>query len=169
MNATNIMYAFHFYAASHKDNYRAEVSRAAATLPLFVTEFGTVSATGGGAVDTASSTAWLDLLDQLKISYANWTYSDAAEGSAAFKPGTCAGSTYAGTGVAHRVGHVDPLPDPHRRRLLTAGHSAEVVITGGRANLSPGRPVMRAGPIFSARTCERPERPLRALRGLPDP
>ena len=104
VRATNIMYAFHFYAASHKDNYRAEVQRAAAVLPLFVTEFGTVQATGGGAVDTASTTAWLDLLDRLKIGYANWTYSDANEGSGAFKPGTCAGGTYAGTGVLTESG-----------------------------------------------------------------
>jgi endoglucanase len=99
VNATNIMYAFHFYAASHKDNYRAAVSRAASQLPLFVTEFGTVSASGGGAMDRASTTAWLDLLDQLKISYANWTYSDAAESSAAFQPGTCNGSDYSSSGV----------------------------------------------------------------------
>ncbi|WP_149100711.1 cellulase family glycosylhydrolase [Actinoplanes teichomyceticus] len=104
VRAQNIMYAFHFYAASHKDNYRAEVQKAAASLPLFVSEFGTVSATGGGAVDLSSSTAWIDLLDQLKISYANWTYSDAGEGSAAFRSGTCNGSTYAGTGVLSESG-----------------------------------------------------------------
>jgi endoglucanase len=99
VNASNIMYTFHFYAASHRDSYRAELERAAARLPMFVTEFGTVSYTGDGAVDSASSTAWLDLLDRLKISYANWTYSDASEGSAAFRPGTCAGGTYAGTSM----------------------------------------------------------------------
>ncbi|WP_433393203.1 cellulase family glycosylhydrolase [Micromonospora sp. KLBMP9576] len=99
VNATNIMYTFHFYAASHRDNYRAEVERAAARLPLFVTEFGTVDYTGDGGVDVASSNAWLDLLDRLKISYANWTYSDKAEGSAALRPGTCAGGTYTGPGV----------------------------------------------------------------------
>lgn len=104
VNATNIMYAFHFYAASHKDTYRATVSRAAAKLPLFVTEFGTVSATGGGAMDQASTTAWLDLLDQLKISYANWTYSDANESSAAFKPGTCNGTDYSSSGVLTESG-----------------------------------------------------------------
>ncbi|MEJ2853709.1 MULTISPECIES: cellulase family glycosylhydrolase [unclassified Saccharothrix] len=104
VNATNIMYAFHFYAASHKDNYRATVSRAASRLPLFVSEFGTVSATGGGAFDQASSTAWLDLLDQLKISYVNWTYSDANESSAALRPGTCNGSTYTGSGVLTESG-----------------------------------------------------------------
>ncbi|MGC9382283.1 cellulase family glycosylhydrolase [Streptomyces sp. MH13] len=104
VNAANIMYAFHFYAASHKDNYRTTVSRAASRLPLFVSEFGTVSATGGGAVDRASSIAWLDVLDQLKISYANWTYSDANEGSAAFKPGTCDGTDYSGSGVLTESG-----------------------------------------------------------------
>lgn len=104
VNASNIMYAFHFYAASHKDTYRAAVSRAATKLPLFVTEFGTVTYTGGGAVDRASSTAWLDLLDQLKIGYANWTYSDADEGSAAFKPGTCNGTDYSSSGVLTESG-----------------------------------------------------------------
>jgi endoglucanase len=103
VNATNIMYTFHFYAASHKDNYRSAVSRAATKLPLFVTEFGTVSATGGGALDQSSTTAWLDLLDQLKISYANWTYSDANESSAALRPGTCAGSDY-GSGTLTESG-----------------------------------------------------------------
>ncbi|NBE79909.1 cellulase family glycosylhydrolase [Micromonospora rubida] len=104
VNAGNIMYAFHFYAASHRDNYRAELERAAARLPMFVTEFGTVTYTGGGAVDAASSTAWLDLLDRLKISYANWTFSDADEGSAAYRPGTCYGGTYTGTAVLTESG-----------------------------------------------------------------
>ncbi|MFF5291533.1 glycoside hydrolase family 5 protein [Paractinoplanes globisporus] len=95
----NIMYAFHFYAASHKDNYRAELTRAAAKLPMFVTEFGTVTFTGNGTFDAASTTTWLDLLDRLKVSYANWTFSDIDESSAALKPGTCAGSKFTGTGV----------------------------------------------------------------------
>jgi endoglucanase len=104
VNATNIMYAFHFYAASHTDSYRTVVNRAASRIPLFVTEFGTVTYTGGGAVDRASTTAWLDLLDKHKIGYANWTYSDADEGSAAFKPGTCNGSDYSSSGVLTESG-----------------------------------------------------------------
>ena len=104
VNASNIMYAFHFYAASHGDNYRSALSSAAARIPMFVTEFGTVDYTGGGSFDQSSSTTWLNLLDSLKISYANWTYSDASESSAAFKPGTCSGSTYAGTGVLTQSG-----------------------------------------------------------------
>ena len=98
------MYTFHFYAASHGDSYRAEVARASALIPIFVTEFGTVTYTGGGNFDQASSTAWLDLLDQKKISYANWTFSDADESSAAFKPGTCGGSDYSSGNVLSQSG-----------------------------------------------------------------
>ncbi|ROS23755.1 cellulase family glycosylhydrolase [Cellulomonas sp. PhB150] len=110
---SNIMYTFHFYAASHYDNYRNEVRNAASKLPIFVTEFGTTSATGGGTVDIGSSTTWLDLLDSLKISYVNWTYSDADESSAAFKPGTCSGSSY-GTGQLTQSGQFV------RSRIMTA-------------------------------------------------
>lgn len=99
VNAQNVMYTFHFYAASHGDAYRDTVRRAAARIPLFVTEFGTVDYTGSGPFDQASSTTWLDLLDSLKISYANWTFSDAPESSAALLPGTCAGSNFSGTDV----------------------------------------------------------------------
>jgi endoglucanase len=95
----NVMYAFHFYAASHKENYRAEITKAAAKLPMFVTEFGTVTFTGSGTFDAGSTTTWLNLLDRLKISYANWTFSDIDESSAALKPGTCSGSRFAGTSV----------------------------------------------------------------------
>jgi endoglucanase len=99
VDAKNIMYTFHFYAASHHQRYRTVLSRAARELPLFVSEFGTVRADGAGRPDVASTTAWLDRLDSLKISYANWTWSDAPEGSAAFRAGTCDGSTFTGTGV----------------------------------------------------------------------
>ncbi len=105
VNASNVMYTFHFYAASHGDSYRNELARAAALIPMFVTEFGTVTYTGGGNFDQASSTAWLDLLDQKKISYADWTYSDADESSAAFKPGTCAaGSDFSSSNVLTQSG-----------------------------------------------------------------
>jgi len=113
VNFPNIMYTFHFYAASHTDTYRNEVRNAASKLPLFVTEWGTTSATGGGTVDIQSSTAWLDLLDSLKISHVNWTYSDANESSAAFKAGTCSGSNY-GTSQLSQSGQFV------RSRIMTA-------------------------------------------------
>ena len=126
-----MMYTFHFYAASHKDKYRAAVARAADRLPLFVTEFGTVSATGGGNVDLNSSTAWLDLLDSKKISYANWTYSDANESSAAFKPGTCAAGSYTNSSSLSESGAWV------RGRIRTADSSSSDGFASGPVGAAP--------------------------------
>lgn len=115
VKATNIMYAFHFYAASHKDNYRAEVQSAAQKLPLFVTEFGTGSADGNGSVDTASTTTWLDLLDKLKISYANWSWADKSEATAALQSGACSSGSFSslsdsGKLLKSRISTADNFP-----------------------------------------------------------
>lgn len=109
----NVMYTFHFYAASHGADRRAVVARAATELPLFVTEFGSQTFTGDGTNDFASTTAWLDLLRADKISYGMWSLSDGHETNSVFKPGTCAGTTFAGTGVLTETGRYI------RSRILT--------------------------------------------------
>jgi endoglucanase len=104
VDADNVMYTFHFYAASHGEDRRAAVARAAKSLPLFVSEFGTQTFTGDGANDLAGATAWLDLLKSLKISYAMWSFSDGPETNSVFVRGTCAGTSYAGEGVLTESG-----------------------------------------------------------------
>ncbi|MEJ3749204.1 glycoside hydrolase family 5 protein [Actinomycetes bacterium KLBMP 9797] len=104
VDADNIMYTFHFYAASHGADRRAVVARAAARLPLFVSEFGTQTFTGDGANDLASATAWLDLLKSFKIGYAMWSFSDGRESNSAFRQGTCQGTEYAGAEVLTESG-----------------------------------------------------------------
>jgi len=42
-------------------------------IALFVTEWGTTYATGGGFVFIEESDAWLDYLDEHKISWCNWS------------------------------------------------------------------------------------------------
>jgi endoglucanase len=101
----NVMYTFHFYAASHKEDRQAVVARAAKSLPLFVSEFGTQTFTGDGANDLASATTWLDLLRSLKISYSMWSFSDGKETNSVFKQGTCAGTSFAGTDVLTESGN----------------------------------------------------------------
>jgi hypothetical protein len=84
LTGTNIAYGFHFYAATHKQYYRDKLQTALNNnLPVFVTEWGTVNADGGGSVDDAESRAWMNMLDQNKISWANWSLNDINEGSAA--------------------------------------------------------------------------------------
>jgi endoglucanase len=109
----NVMYTFHFYAASHGADRRAAVARAATSLPIFVSEFGTQTVTGDGANDFTSTTAWLDLLKSNKISYGMWSFSDGQATNSAFKEGTCAGKNFAGTGVLTEAGRY------LRSRILT--------------------------------------------------
>ncbi|MEV6706951.1 glycoside hydrolase family 5 protein [Micromonospora wenchangensis] len=104
VDAGNIMYTFHFYAASHRDLQRETVTRAARSLPLFVSEFGTQTFTGDGPNDLDSATTWLDLLQRLRISYAMWSFSDGPESNSVFRRGTCAGTDFTGTTVLTESG-----------------------------------------------------------------
>ncbi|MEV5933495.1 cellulase family glycosylhydrolase [Streptomyces sp. NPDC052079] len=90
VNASNIMYTFHFYAGSHRGAYLAALARAADRIPLFVTEFGTQNYAGEGANDFGMSQRYLDLMADKKISWVNWNFSDDHRSGAVFHPGTCA-------------------------------------------------------------------------------
>ncbi|HUQ55875.1 cellulase family glycosylhydrolase [Lentzea sp.] len=104
INATNFMYSFHFYANSHKQEYIDVLNRVSSAVPVFVTEFGTQTASGGGANDFTTSQKYIDLMAQKKISWANWNFSDDGLSGAVFKTGTCSGTTFAGTGVLKEAG-----------------------------------------------------------------
>ncbi|MED7923079.1 cellulase family glycosylhydrolase [Nonomuraea sp. LP-02] len=104
VNAANIMYTFHFYAASHGTTYLNTLSRAADRLPIFVTEFGTQSASGDGANNFTRSQQYLDLLAQKKISWVNWNFSDDFRTGAVFTTGTCPNGSFAGTGRLKEAG-----------------------------------------------------------------
>lgn len=83
LNFKNIMYTYHFYAASHKDDARAELESALeAGLPVFISEYGLVSADGNGNVDTKEAKKWYDLIDEYKLSSCIWNLSNKDEGSA---------------------------------------------------------------------------------------
>ncbi|MFI8091272.1 cellulase family glycosylhydrolase [Streptomyces sp. NPDC086080] len=98
VDASNIMYTFHFYAASHRDEYLAALSRAADRIPLFVTEFGTQNYAGEGADDFTMSQRYLDLMADKKISWVNWNFSDDHRSGAVFTTGTCdSGGPWTGT------------------------------------------------------------------------
>lgn len=98
VNASNIMYTFHFYAASHGTEYLNTLSRAADRIPMFVTEFGTQNYAGEDANDFTMSQRYLDLMATKKISWVNWNFSDDNRSGAVFKVGTCdAGGPWTGT------------------------------------------------------------------------
>ena len=85
----NIMYALHFYAATHKENLRnAMVNAVENGLPIIVSEYGICSADGNGGIDAQQAQAWIDLMDEKNISYVAWNLSNKAETSAVFSS-TC--------------------------------------------------------------------------------
>ncbi|MDR6224959.1 cellulase family glycosylhydrolase [Desmospora profundinema] len=89
VDAENIMYTFHFYAASHGQAYRDELAWAADRIPIFVTEWGSQEYTGDGPNDFNSTQAYLDIMKDKEISWINWNYSDDWRSGAVWKTGTC--------------------------------------------------------------------------------
>ena len=88
LTGTNIMYALHFYAGTHKQDFRNRADKALAKgLPIFVTEWGISDASGGGGVFADEATLWLDFLAKRQISWVNWNLSDKNESSSALRPG----------------------------------------------------------------------------------
>lgn len=91
----NVMYALHFYAATHTDWLRDRLESCVNSgLPVFVSEFGCCDASGGGANDFGQAEKWLTLLDKHGISYCNWSLANKAETCSAFKPSASAGGNW---------------------------------------------------------------------------
>lgn len=79
----NIVYALHFYAATHTDAIRQKLKAAHQMgLPVLVTEFSVCDASGNGAIDKKSGRAWQKLLNKYKIGYVAWNISNKNETSA---------------------------------------------------------------------------------------
>lgn len=86
LTESNVLYALHFYAATHTDWLRQRLTDCYNKgLPVMVTEFGTCDASGNGAYDFGQSKQWLNLLDKYGISYMNWNLANKNESSSAFK------------------------------------------------------------------------------------
>lgn len=82
----NIMYAVHFYAATHTDWLRNDMVKAVNSgLPVFVTEYGICDASGNGAIDEHQANEWIRVMNENAISYCGWNISNKNETSAIFK------------------------------------------------------------------------------------
>jgi endoglucanase len=100
VTGTDLAYVLHFYAAEHKldgptigrwrlnndsKTFRTSAVNAMnANYPLFVSEYGTVMASGNGSFDANSSDAWHSFMDQHKISSCNWSINNKGETASAF-------------------------------------------------------------------------------------
>ncbi|WP_427454347.1 glycoside hydrolase family 5 protein [Litorimonas sp. WD9-15] len=84
----NILYALHFYAASHKAELRKKAQYAIDKgLPLIISEWGTVTYNGDGYMDAKSTRKWMEFAKKNNLSHLNWSVSDKNETASMFKPG----------------------------------------------------------------------------------
>lgn len=82
----NIMYVCHFYAGSHFSDLRDKVEYALGKdAAVFVTEWGTTANTGDSILYPEETFAWIDFMDEHKISWANWSITTRKESTAALK------------------------------------------------------------------------------------
>ena len=82
----NIMYALHFYAATHKQWLRDKAQTAINNgCALFVSEFSICDASGNGGIDINEANKWMEFLNKNNISYVGWNLSNKAETSAMFQ------------------------------------------------------------------------------------
>lgn len=82
----NIMYALHFYAATHKADLRNKMTAAINKgLPVFVTEYGICDAFGNGAIDKKEADRWIQTMDEYGVSYIAWNLSNKQESSSIIK------------------------------------------------------------------------------------
>ncbi len=85
-NQSNIVYALHFYAATHRQELRNKLTTAInAGLPVFVSEFGISEASGNGGIDEGEATVWVNYLRQNGIGYVCWALSNKDEACSLIK------------------------------------------------------------------------------------
>lgn len=87
LNFSNIMYAFHFYAATHDINVmKGKVETALnAGLPIFVSEWGS-SDVGTSRINLDVAKQWVDFMNMKKLSWINWSLGNKDETSSILKP-----------------------------------------------------------------------------------
>lgn len=82
----NLMYALHFYAATHKADLRNKMTAAINKgLPVFVTEYGICDASGNGAIAKEEANRWVQTMDEYGVSYIAWNLSNKQESSSIIK------------------------------------------------------------------------------------
>ena len=102
-DTNNVMFTFHFYAASHTSLHPL-FARQIHRIPVFASEWGTCESSGLGMNDTAASSMFLQTMkqdisanDTVSISWCNFSYGDKDESTSALKPFSCSNGLWDNT------------------------------------------------------------------------
>ncbi len=78
----NVMYALHFYAATHQDKLLHKAQTALeGKVPVFISECSICDASGDGRIDREWGKKWIDFADENDLSYIVWNLSNKDESS----------------------------------------------------------------------------------------
>ena len=87
LNFENVVYTLHFYSGTHKQDLRDKaVYCINNNIPIFVSECGLTDASGDGARYFDEFNEWINFLNENKISWLYWSFSNKNEGSAILLP-----------------------------------------------------------------------------------
>jgi len=91
LSYSNIMYAFHFYAATHGTNMLTDYIT---HIPIFVSEWAATEATGGGGTNYTRADEYINIMGGnnaagVTLSWAAWSWSEAPETSGMLNVGAC--------------------------------------------------------------------------------
>ncbi|MCL7416598.1 MAG: glycoside hydrolase family 5 protein [Halalkalicoccus sp.] len=94
----DVLYSYHFYAAGDRGSgpthdigpFKKRLDEASDDIPVFVTEWGSMSWDGGGPSNFENSREMVDLMRDKDISWTFWNYSDDRLTSGIWAEGTCA-------------------------------------------------------------------------------
>lgn len=129
----NVMYALHFYAATHKEELRNRMVDAIGKgLPVIVSEYGICSADGNGGIDEEQASAWIGLMNDMNVSYVAWNISNKAETSAILTSGCKKMSGFTQEDLSENGRWL--------YRMMTAGEEdASAVGQGGKTDQEKGK------------------------------
>ena len=161
VQGTNIGYVFHFYAGTHSTGeFGSRITSAKSSgNPVFITEWGTVSADGKGSANSSRTQEWFDFMEKNNISNCNWSLrqvSGGQEQKGDETSGMFAGSTelttkalldkasYSASGSlvkdylkSHAQSWVDSLTKGKRSGSCAFKHATALETDGSIANVLP--------------------------------
>lgn len=101
-NCSNVLYSYHFAAGSDGSYSMTDVQNAIDKykLPLFVSEFCITDRSKDGSIYMSQADAWVDFMNNNKLSYAMWSFSDFPAESSIFKSGVINESNFNSSGLS---------------------------------------------------------------------
>lgn len=149
---SNIAYTLHFYAGTHKQWLRDRAEQAMnAGIAIMVTEWGTVDASGNGAVDTAETNAWVNWMKQYNLTHLNWSVNDKAEGASIVKPGASSNGNWSSSDLTASGTLVRNIVRAYNNGTGTGGGGGG---TGGGSPCDSAAAVNLPGTVQAESFCE---------------